>query len=68
MDMHIRLLRKAKKHVKPEAWEKAVIKFAHSYSHNDAWDLERFGYKKARLSVKLNVLKVWSTPALVRSN
>ncbi|CAG0904811.1 unnamed protein product, partial [Darwinula stevensoni] len=31
LDLHIRLLRKAKKQVKVEQWEKGLIKFCHSY-------------------------------------
>ena len=58
MDFHIRLLRKARKSVNPERWEKALVKFCHSYSNQDAWELERIGYKKARIAVKLRVLKV----------
>lgn len=41
-----------------ERWERAVIKFCHGFSVQDAWEIERFGYKKARLSSKLRLLKV----------
>lgn len=58
IDLHIKLLRKSRKTVSNERWEKAVIKFCHTFCAQDAWEIERFGYKKARLSSKLRVLKV----------
>nr|CAD7198271.1 unnamed protein product [Timema douglasi] len=57
MDLHIKLLRKSRKNVSQDRWEKALIKFCHTYSNQDGWEIERFGYKKARLTVKLRVLK-----------
>lgn len=58
VDLHIKLLRKARKSVVPEKWEKAAIKFCHTYSNQDGWELERIGYKKARIAIKLRLLKV----------
>lgn len=58
VDLHIKLMRKINKKVPAARWELALAKFAHSYSHQDAWEIERFGYKTANLGVKLRVLKV----------
>ncbi|XP_066138015.1 remodeling and spacing factor 1 isoform X1 [Euwallacea fornicatus] len=58
IDLHIKLLRKLKKNVSPpERWEKFLIKFCHTFSRVDAWELERFGYKKAKVASKVRVLK-----------
>ena len=57
-ELHLKLLRKSRRAVKPEQWEKAIVKFCHSYSNNDGWEVDRFRYKKAKLEVKLRLLKV----------
>lgn len=51
-------MRKLKKSVSFDRWEKAAVKFAQTYSDQDGWDIERFGYKKINLGVKLRLLKV----------
>lgn len=51
-------MRKLKKSVNFDRWEKAAAKYAHSYSDQDGWEIERFGYKKLNLAVKLRLLKV----------
>ncbi len=53
----VKLLRKLKKSVSTDKWEKALTKFAHSYSPQDGWDLERFGYRNSRPGVRLRLLK-----------
>lgn len=50
-------MRKLKKSVSTDKWEKALTKFAHSYSPTDGWELERFGYKNAKAAVKLRIVK-----------
>ncbi|KAL1123436.1 hypothetical protein AAG570_002516 [Ranatra chinensis] len=57
VDLHIKLMRKARKTITAEKWERALIKFCHGYSSQDGWELERFGYKKSNVSVKLRLLK-----------
>lgn len=52
------LLRRINKSVKTDRWERGLQRFAHSYSHQDGWELERFGFKKAKLECKIRVLKV----------
>ena len=54
---HVKLLRKLKKSVSLDKWERFVTKFAHTYSSSDGWELERFGYKRAKLNIKLRLLK-----------
>lgn len=57
-ELHMKLLRKLRKTVHATKWEKALIKFCYmSTTMQDAWEIERFGYKKASLAVKLRVLK-----------
>lgn len=50
-------MRKLKKSVSVDKWERALAKFAHTYSNSDGWEIERFGYKRCKLSLKLRLLK-----------
>ena len=58
VELHVKLMRKLKKSVSFDRWEKAAAKFVHTYSDQDGWEIERFGYKKANIGIKLRLLKV----------
>lgn len=60
IELHVKLLRKLKKTVSFDRWEKAAAKFACSYSQQDCWEIERFGYAKISVETKLKLLKVSS--------
>ncbi|OTF78127.1 hypothetical protein BLA29_006271, partial [Euroglyphus maynei] len=55
IDLHIKLLRKRRKYINKEKWEKALMRFCSEYSNIDAWNLEQFGYKNADLSLRLRI-------------
>lgn len=54
----VKLLRKSRKSVQPDKLDAALVKFCYTYSLQDGWEIERFGYQKASLAVKLRVIKV----------
>lgn len=58
VELHVKLMRKLKKTVNFDRWEKAAVKFAQSYSDLDGFEIERLGYIKVDLSIKLRLLKV----------
>ena len=39
---HVKLLRKMKKSVTIDKWEKALVKFSSTYSSSDSWELDRY--------------------------
>lgn len=55
--MHVKLLRKLRFSVNVERWERSLAKFCHTYSTNDAWELERFAYRLLKLPIRLRILK-----------
>lgn len=54
----MKLLRKRRKWINKDKWERSLIKYVADYNHVDAWELERYGYKHVKLGVKIDVLKV----------
>lgn len=54
----VKLLRKTKKSVQPDKLDSALAKFCYTYSIHDAWEVERFGYNRSSLDVKLRIIKV----------
>lgn len=57
-DIHVKLLRKLKRSVNPEKWEKAIIKYCYFYGGtDDAFEIERYGYLHSSLAVKLRIIK-----------
>ena len=58
IDLHIKLLRKRRKYINKDKWERALVKFCAEYSNVDAWELERYGYKNSKVNIKLELLKV----------
>ncbi|CAG2101694.1 unnamed protein product [Medioppia subpectinata] len=57
VELHIKLLRKRRKYINKDKWERALVKFCAEYSNVDSWELERYGYKNSKLSIKLELLK-----------
>lgn len=58
IDLHIRLMRKAKKNVNPERWQRTLAKFCYLYYPQDCWELEQNGYKKLDFKQRLKILLV----------
>ncbi|XP_025190773.1 remodeling and spacing factor 1 [Melanaphis sacchari] len=57
VDLHIKLLRRVKKSVHADKWERAVLKFCQEYSIPEFWELENYGYKGISVKLKLRILK-----------
>lgn len=58
IELHIKLLRKRRKWINRDKWERSLVKFIGDYSQVDAWELEKFGYPAVRFAIKLKILKV----------
>lgn len=58
INLHVKLLRKSKKIVYLDKWEKAILKFCQGYSVPECWKLEHYGYKGIPVQLKLRILKV----------
>ena len=58
VQLHIKLLRKRRKYIQRDKWERALAKFISEYSNVDAWELERYGYKNVNLGIRLTAFKV----------
>ena len=57
-DIHVKLLRKLKRSVNPDKWERAIVKFCFSYGGtDDAFQVERYGYLHSNPGVKLRIIK-----------
>ncbi|XP_053204430.1 remodeling and spacing factor 1-like [Panonychus citri] len=57
VELHIKLLRKRRKYIQRDKWERALVKFISEYSNVDAWELERYGYKNVNLGIRLAAFK-----------
>ena len=53
----VKLLRKLKKTVSFDKWERVLTKFAFTQSSEDGWELDRFGYKRAKLGLRIRLVK-----------
>lgn len=60
IDLHVKLLRKARKSFSTEKWEKALVKFCHAYSIEGSAEIESQGYLKTSLATKVKLLKVYT--------
>lgn len=56
--LHVYLLRRIKKNVPGDRWERELVKFCFSYSQWDAWELEERGYAKLKLKTRLAIIRV----------
>ena len=56
-ELHIKLLRKRRKYINKDKWEKSLVKFVSEYNNVDAWELERFGYRGVKTGIRLELLK-----------
>ncbi|XP_015781736.1 remodeling and spacing factor 1 [Tetranychus urticae] len=57
VELHIKLLRKRRKYIQRDKWERALARFISEYSNVDAWELERYGYKNVNLGIRITAFK-----------
>lgn len=57
-ELHIFLLRRIKRNVPIDKWERELAKFCHSYNQWHAWEVEESGYAKLKLSTRLAIIRV----------
>merc|ERR1719507_2556169 len=57
INFQIKLLRKLKKTVSFDKWERVLTRFTFTYSSEDGWELDRFGYKRAKLALRIRIIK-----------
>lgn len=58
IDLHIRLMRKARKNVNPDRWQRTLAKFCYFSLPDDCWQLEQKGYKELTRPQRLRILVV----------
>lgn len=56
--LHIYLLRRIKKNVPGDRWQRELVKFCLTYNRWDAWELEKLGYAKLKLQTRLAIIRV----------
>ncbi|XP_067949522.1 enolase-phosphatase E1-like [Watersipora subatra] len=55
--LHLYLLRRIKKNVPGDRWERELVKFCMSYNQWNAWELEERGYGKLKVQTRLCIIR-----------